>query len=363
MERDEIRMENARGNHMSQCELSIIIPIYNGERFLCDTLDSVLKQSYRNYELILVDDGSTDGTPDLCEEYARKDDRIKVCHQRNAGMSRARDVGVQMALPYTSIAFLDGDDIFAPDMFEDMMQYKEYDIVQVCSKHVNTDRILEYRPDISAAKIEFMTGKRLLHRYFYSGENEGDIGYLWGMLINRKFYEKMEPILREAEKILPQNYLNDVYCVPRFLMNTKRVVLLNKVYILHRISKYTDSRLIKPNALHYELALANKMNLDYYKECNYQYIYKKQIIGFYLVILKIWYQTVTSETDIKKQRKYARLVQKYYKEYYAELKKVKCSSIKEYTMMWSIKLFGFNKTLWRLTVGKLRYGLMYRLQV
>lgn len=354
---------NTADDHTSQCELSIIIPIYNGERFLRDTLDSVLKQSYKNFELILVDDGSTDGTPELCEEYAKKDARVKVRHQKNAGMSKARDAGVQMALPYTSIAFLDGDDIFAPDMFEDMMKYKEYDIVQVCSKHVNTDRILEYGFDTNAARIEFMTGKRLLYRYFYPNKNEGDIGYLWGMLINRKFYEKVEALFRDAEKILPQNYLNDVYCVPRFLMNTKRAVLLNKVYILHRISKYTDSRLIKPNALHYELALANKMNLDYYKKCNVQPMYDKQVIGFYLVILKIWYQTITSETDLQKQKRYARLVQKYYKDYYAELKKVKCNSPKEYIVMWSIKLFGIDKTLWRVTVGKLRYGLMYRLQV
>lgn len=356
-------MVNTRGIDMSQCELSIVIPVYNGARFLRDTLDSVLNQSFRNYELILVDDGSTDTTPDICEEYAKKDDRIKVCHQMNAGMSRARDVGVQMAKPYTSIAFLDGDDIFAPNMFEDMMRYKDYDIVQVCSRHINTDRILEYKFDASNPEIAFMKGKRLLHRYFYPGENDGDIGYLWGLLISRKFYEKMEPLLREAEDILPQNYLNDVYCVPRFLLNAKRVVLLNKVYILHRISKYTDSRLIKPNALHYELALANKMNLDYYKECNCQSIYRKQIIGFYLVILKIWYQTVTSETDVKKQRKYKKLVQQYYKEYYAELRKLRCGSIKEHMVVWSIKLFGFDKTLWRLTVGKLRYGLMYKLQM
>lgn len=363
MECDEIRKVNARGNKMSRCELSIVIPIYNGERFLRDTLDSILQQSYKNFELILVDDGSTDATSDICEEYARKDDRIKVCHQKNAGMSKARDVGVQLAVPYTSIAFLDADDIFASDMFEDMMQYKDYDIVQVCSKHVNTDRILEYGLDTKAPKIEFMTGKRLLHRYFYPDENNGDIGYLWGLLINRKFYEKMEPMLRQAENILPQNYLNDVYCVPRFLLNTQRVVLLNKVYILHRISKFTDSRLIKPNALHYELALANKMNLDYYKEHNCRSIYNKQLIGFYLVILKIWYQTVTSETDVKKRRIYAKRVQRYYMKYYAELRKVRCVSLKEHIVMWSIKIFGINQIMWRLTVGKIRYGLMYKLQV
>lgn len=348
---------------MSKCNLSIIIPVYNGARFLKDTLDSVLSQTYKNYELILIDDGSTDATPEICDRYAKKDKRIRVHHQENAGMSKAREVGYKMTEPHTSIAFLDADDIFAPDMFEDMMKYKDYDIVQVCSRHVNTERILEYRMDTDAPQIKIITGKRLLHGYLYKDGIAGDIGYLWGILINRKFYEKMESIIREAEFILPQNYLNDVYCVPRFLLNTRRAVLLNKVYILHRISKYTDSRLIKPNALHYELALVNKMNLDYYKEHGCQSAYKKQLVGFYLVILKLWYQTVTSETDVKKRKKCVKQVQMYYDEYYADLKKVKCSSIRDVLVKATIELFGFNKTLWKLTVGNLRYGLMYKLQI
>ena len=109
---------------MCQRELSVVIPIYNGERFLRDTLDSILRQTYSNYELILVDDGSTDSTPGICDEYAQRDNRVKVIHQENMGMSKARDVGCQMAMPDTSIAFLDGDDIFFNDMFENMMKFQ-----------------------------------------------------------------------------------------------------------------------------------------------------------------------------------------------------------------------------------------------
>lgn len=348
---------------MSQCELSVIIPIYNGDRFLKDTLESVLRQSFTNYELILVDDGSTDSTPIICEEYAKKDKRIKVFHQENQGMSKARDTGYQMAVPYSSIAFLDADDIFAPDMFEHMMKYKDYSIVQVCSRHVTTTRILDYEMDQSEPIIEYMSGRNLLYRFFNSGENKGDMGYLWGMLINRDFYRSMERIIREAETILPQNYLNDVYCVPRFMLEAQSVVLLNKVYILHRISRYTDSRTVKPNDLHYELLLANKMNLDFYKRRGCSFAYDKQIVGFYLVILKIWYQAVTSETDLKKRNKYVKLVRKYYSRYYSELKKLKCNSIKEYVVKMTIMLWGLNKSLWRICVGNIRYGLMYRLQI
>lgn len=348
---------------MGQCELSIIIPVYNGARFLRDTLESVRAQTYKNFELILVNDGSTDSTPDICDEYVQKDDRIKAYHQKKEGKSKAMEYGYNMACPHTSIAFLDGDDIFAVDMFENMMKYKDYDIVQVCFRHVNTERILKYKWKSDSPIIEFMSGEELLYRYFYPDKNSGGIGYLWGMLINRNFYKRMEPVMKKAENTLPQNYMSNVYCVPRFLLNTKKAVLLNKVYILHRISKYTDSRSIKPNALHYESALANQMNLEYYEQMGCKFAYDKQIVGFYLVILKIWYQTVTSEADREKCEKNTAMVLKYYKEYYKRLKMVKCKSLREILEKSSIKLFGFNKTLWKITVGKFRYGLMYKLQI
>lgn len=348
---------------MDKCELSIIIPVYNGARFLEATLDSVLKQTYEWFELILVDDGSTDETAHICDRYAQKDKRIKVCHKKNGGMSNARDTGYKMTQDNTSIAFLDADDIFHPRMFEDMMEHKEADIVYVCAENVTSAKILEHQMDIQESIGEKMSGKEMLHRYFYSDDNKGDVGYLWGMLISREFYQKMEPVIRDAESILPQNYLNDVYCVPRFLMNAEKVILLNNVYILHRISRYTDSRLIKPNALHYELILANKMNLDYYEACDCSFAYEKQIIGFYLVILKLWYQTVTKETDRVKQKKYVELVQNYYKEYYSKLSAVKCNSIQEHLVKWSIMLFGVSKTLWKILVGGIRYGIIYRFQV
>lgn len=348
---------------MSQCDLSIIIPIYNGERFLRDTLDSVLRQTYNNYELILVDDGSTDKTAQICEEYARNDKRIKVLHQKNGGMSNARDNGYKIASENTWVAFLDADDIFAPNMFEDMMKHKAADIVCVCYKNVNSNKILECSIEPSGTSAEFISGKEMLFRYYNRGQNKGDIGNLWGMLINRKFYNRIEPTIRTAQNDLPQNYLNDVYCVPRFLMEAENTVLLNNVYILHRISKYTDSRLLKPNALHYELALANKMNLEYYESCNCDFAYNKQIIGFYLVILKLWYQTVTKETDNLKKKKCVEQIDNYYNEYYNKLKSLKCNSVNEKMVKYTIILWGINKSLWRFTVGALKYGIMYKLQI
>lgn len=347
---------------MEKCELSIIIPIYNGARFLRETLDSVLGQTYRDYELILVDDGSTDDTARICDEYETRDSRIRVRHQKNGGMSNARDNGYKMAQVNTWIAFLDADDIFHPDMFKDMMEYKASDIVSTVFKNVLSSKISGHPFDIQKDRIERLSGREMMCRVFESEKNEGSFSIV-GMLIKREFYEKMKELIYEAKPVLPQNYLNDVYCVPRFFFNAGTVTLLNSAYMHRRVSKYTDSRLIKPNALHYELALANKMNLDYYRQCGCQSAYEKHMIGFYLVILKLWYQIVTSEDDGKKKKKYAILIQRYYKEYYDELKLMSCKTVKERIIKGTILLWGVDKALWRMTVGNIRYGIMYKLQV
>lgn len=78
---------------MKNVKISILVPVYNVERYLARCIDSVLSQSFQEWELILVDDGSTDNCPRICDEYANKDKRIKVIHKLNGGLPSARQVG------------------------------------------------------------------------------------------------------------------------------------------------------------------------------------------------------------------------------------------------------------------------------
>lgn len=110
-----------RDNMVDNPLISIIVPVYNVERYLNRCLDSITQQTYSNLEIILVDDGSTDKSGIICDEYALKDNRIKVLHQKNAGQSCARNVGLDIALG-TFIGFVDSDDWIVPDMFEKMHQ-------------------------------------------------------------------------------------------------------------------------------------------------------------------------------------------------------------------------------------------------
>ena len=85
--------------------VSVIIPVYNVELYLREALDSVINQTYRNLEILVIDDGSTDGSGTICDEYAMKDKRIRVIHQNNRGLSNARNVGLDR-MNGDAIAFL-----------------------------------------------------------------------------------------------------------------------------------------------------------------------------------------------------------------------------------------------------------------
>ena len=89
--------------------ISVIVPIYNVEKYLSQCIDSIINQTYKNIEIILVDDGSPDSCDEICDEYAKKDDRIKVIHKENGGLSDARNHGIDLATG-KYIAFVDSDD-------------------------------------------------------------------------------------------------------------------------------------------------------------------------------------------------------------------------------------------------------------
>lgn len=97
--------------------ISVIVPIYNGEQFIHRCVDSILSQTFEDFELILVDDGSTDSCPQICDEYAAKDSRVIVIHGENQGVSIARNVGLAAASG-DYVAFCDGDDSFKETLLE-----------------------------------------------------------------------------------------------------------------------------------------------------------------------------------------------------------------------------------------------------
>ena len=101
--------------------ISVIVPVYQAEALLPQCVESVLAQTFSDWELLLIDDGSRDGSPTLCDGYAARDPRIRVFHKPNGGVSTARNLGLEQATgPY--IAFLDADDTFEPAALETLSE-------------------------------------------------------------------------------------------------------------------------------------------------------------------------------------------------------------------------------------------------
>jgi len=124
--------------------ISVIVPVYKVEPYLRQCVDSILAQTYKNLEIILVDDGSPDRCPWICDDYEKKDKRIRVIHKENGGLSDARNEGLDIATG-DYIGFVDSDDWITPDMYEHLMA-----------------TILKYHADIAVCDYQESNGKRTL---------------------------------------------------------------------------------------------------------------------------------------------------------------------------------------------------------
>lgn len=100
--------------------ISVIVPIYNVEKYLDRCVDSIINQTYKNLEIVLVDDGSLDNCPKMCDDYAEKDSRIKVVHKENGGLSDARNAGMKVATG-EYVSFIDSDDYVSLDFYETLL--------------------------------------------------------------------------------------------------------------------------------------------------------------------------------------------------------------------------------------------------
>lgn len=132
---------NNRKNVMNDL-VSIIVPIYNVEKYLNRCIRSIVAQTYENIEIILVDDGSSDSCPEICDNWSKTDTRIKVIHKMNGGLSDARNVGMAIATG-DLMGFVDGDDWIAPEMYQNLyerMKADDSDIAACGVKMIWDDR-------------------------------------------------------------------------------------------------------------------------------------------------------------------------------------------------------------------------------
>lgn len=158
-------------------KISIIVPVYNVEQYLPRCIYSILNQSFADFELLLIDDGSKDKSGAICDEYAAKDSRIRVFHKENGGVSSARNIGLENARGEW-LSFIDGDDVITEGYFNIRQEHEGVDVIIKPYSVVNADgRVTCHNNELS-----ILTGKDKIFRYYVQKRNNA----LWDKIIKRK---------------------------------------------------------------------------------------------------------------------------------------------------------------------------------
>ena len=204
--------------------ISVIVPVYNTEKDLTECLNSLLEQTYQALEIIVVDDGSKDQSPKICDEFAEKDSRIKVIHQENKGLSAARNAGLAQATG-SYIAFVDSDDYVNVAMYEKLLAAlkKEDADMAVCGYEKVLDSG-EKREHISSIKDEILSGKDFFKKLFK--ERWWNFAVVWNRVYKRDIWQELRfPVGRQNE---------DLFVFGRTVLGCRKIVTISDLLYSYR---------------------------------------------------------------------------------------------------------------------------------
>ena len=262
--------------------LSVIVPVYNVESYIKKCIDSILQQTFTDFELIIVDDGSPDSCPSICDEYKNKDNRVKVIHKNNSGLVSARKTGLSIAQG-KYIGYVDSDDWIDKDMYFYLCEAAkdtEADIIICDVIHSFKDREIKYKQYINPGFYDKGAMKSFIYpKMLYSGVffKFGLHPALWNKIFKRELLEsnqtKVNDIIRIGE---------DVACVYPCLLDAENVYLLEDKYLYYYRqnensmtsnydSKFLERILILNNFL---LEMNNEKKIfDLSLQINYYFLY------------------------------------------------------------------------------------------
>lgn len=249
--------------------VSVIMPVYNSVSYLPKSIQCILEQSFTEWELILIDDGSVDGSSKICDEYVEMDARIQVIHQANQGMCAARNTAIHLAKG-KYIAFMDDDDSCKKDLLEKSYRAAELyqaDLVKFGREAIIIDkeeRIYERQE----RKLDFVQyDKKEIQENFISLRKRGVFSPVWDGLYRRELLLKKNILFNEN---LRYGEEDTIFCM-QFVSEAKKLVLIPGVYYIHYIrlshsasAKITDKALEKYFVSLNEMKkVMNKLNIDY----------------------------------------------------------------------------------------------------
>ncbi len=247
--------------------VSVIMPVYNSEKYLPDAIESVLGQTFPDFELILVDDGSPDGSGEVCDAYAARDARVRVIHRENGGISAARNTGIDAATG-EYIAFIDNDDKYCPDLLEAAVGAAREEGADVVKFGYHVE---ETFPDGSVSVRDIVSPKRFIvsdrnRAECYSDANEsGFLNTVWNGIYSRNLLVGQGLKFDAAVKYGLEDRIMDIGIYGCM----RRAAVLNKIYYLHeQRERHSTSKLFRLERVydyvkltHAEYSLCEKIRL------------------------------------------------------------------------------------------------------
>ncbi|MBD5513728.1 MAG: glycosyltransferase [Lachnospiraceae bacterium] len=293
---------------MVECKqplISIIVPVYQVKDYVGECVESLLRQTYTNLEILLVDDGSTDGSGAICDEYASKDNRIRVIHQDNQGLSAARNTGLDWAAG-EYVAFVDSDDAVLPDFIETL-----YDLAD--RYHADIAACAYERGEIGAAGIQikndihvanqfrdkiayevadrddhskydgsvteiYMTSEQMLRQWH--GRYKKWETVAWNKLYRKRILDSSNgsdairfPVGRRHEDVLTSHLI---------VANAGRIVLTTQKLYMYRTREDSITSQVMTAEHRKENLLAQRERMDFFRKRRYWRAYLNLLIGYVL---------------------------------------------------------------------------------
>lgn len=285
---------------MTVPQISIIVPVYNVETKLRSCLDSILAQTYKNFEVILVNDGSTDESSKICDEYANKYKQVRVLHQKNQGASAARNIGITNAKG-DYVAFCDSDDIVSSRWIEHL--YNSMDNEKTFPKccFVTHEKELGKKiniPDSMINKIE--------SRMFYKLEQNGIAGFLWNSLYSRKVLQENEILLRE--QVEKGDYNEDLIFNMDYVKHMETISIIRQGDYCYRVREDSLSKRYQKN-YYDKFSEKNRLWIEYVQK-NSPELEKTAKIEMYQ---KLLYHGIVALRQEVQELKLSSFIQKYKK--------------------------------------------------
>lgn len=288
--------------------ISIIVPIYNNEQFLNRCIRSIVNQSYSNLEIILINDGSTDQTPNICDKFAGQDERIKVIHKENDGVAIARNTGLDIAAG-DYITFVDSDDYIKEDFCETLLENAikyNADIVQ-CGYY----RASEKGKVLSENKLNFDIIEGSYNSSYYYAKGENCTNYV----CNKLFSKNIINSIRFPNAIVSEDF---AFNVKAYYNSDKTIVIPDPLYYyIDNLNSVTNSDFDKRKL---DAIRIGEAMFDYHKK---RYPDLCSFFALYIVNYSIQFYFEVYKSSINEKEKYLKLLNERFNKYFNFLRKNK----------------------------------------